>query len=200
MKAAVAWRAADGSGRGASEVRSEGASVAELAQAIGEAKASSPAGCAFLVLEVTARCEGWLERACEVAGQLALDRRVVVVVRPSDLARVDRCLPWSSRVGLILHVEDTRVAFQDLMDSRLDAVRFATDFVDAAGADLRTGAALDAMLRLARSLGLATLGPDPETRLGPWLADAVFDYVVEEANPFRPTEDRPSQFGFAFSR
>lgn len=200
MREVVGWSAADGSGREAAPVRCDDASVVGLTRALAAAKASSPANCTFWILEVADRGEGWLERTCEVAGQMALDRRVVVSVRPSDLARAGRRLPWPSRVGLLLEVQDARVRFQDFLDDRLDGVRFAVKFVDAAERDLRTGSVLDAMLRLVRALGVATLGPDPESRLGPWLTEAVFDYVEASVRSIGSTSDRPSQFGFELSR
>lgn len=119
--------------------------------------------------------------------QAVLDRPLVCprLILAADLATLGKfCSPsLEGRVGLMLDSVDVDTPLSSLIWENLEAIRFDAAAVARGAQDLRTNCALEAMLSLARNIGLCTLGPS--ARLGDEMfpGDAIFDYVPYPASP-----------------
>lgn len=89
----------------------------------------------------------------------------------------------SERVGLLLDDITVDTPLSELIWDRLEGVRFEAGFVNRAARNLRLGCTLEAMLALARDLGLCTLGADAMPGGGSLAGRGSFDYLSVEPAP-----------------
>ncbi len=80
------------------------------------------------------------------------------------------------RIGLLLDDVTVDTPLSELLWNRIEALRFAPDYVSKAARDLRTGFALHSMLNLARDTGLCTFGFDAMPDGGTVTGRSDFDY------------------------
>lgn len=103
-----------------------------------------------LVVCVPALVAAYRQRGLKAKLCIALNRAAMKVLRPMEIS--------DESVGLLLDEVDAESPLADLLANRLEAVRFRARFVAAAAAELRLGFTLEAMLGLAKDLGLRTFG------------------------------------------
>ncbi|MEO7057942.1 MAG: hypothetical protein ABI143_14150 [Caldimonas sp.] len=84
--------------------------------------------------------------------------RLCLVGRRDALQRIDEDRYDHDQVGLMLDGVDAETPAAQLIWDRIEAVRFHHDFIAAATHSFRLGCALESMLRLAKNMGLCTLG------------------------------------------
>ena len=175
------WRSADGSDRVALELALRPVASLTRVLRLGPSPASDVA---FLILSRTDEQPGWAADAMSAAALGNGHLHACVAVRAEEL----RELPNRHRfptVGLLLDIGDDRVPFDAFADERVEGVRFSRSFVQGALGTLRLRCVLDAMLGLARQLGLPTLGPTVHGD-GTLQIRSLFDYT-----PLRDSHVRP---------
>lgn len=177
------WRSADGADRRAASIVLRDGSPLEIARALGEARVSPLGPWTFVVLGFSRQSSASLSQASEAVAQAALGCRVAIAVPPQFMPDVPTNAPTSDSVAVLLDIQDAGGSFATFLHPRVEAVRFSEDFVHRMTGDLRSCSVLESMVRLSRRLGLVTLGPDPECFASPMLAEALFDYVLEDTDP-----------------
>lgn len=95
------------------------------------------------------------------------------------LARLDVIGIDHDRVGLMLDDVGEETPMSELIWDRIEAVCFRSDFIARAARNLRISFALEAMVGLAKDLGLCTLGCDTKLSGATPAGQADFDYVPE---------------------
>jgi len=111
------------------------------------------------------------------ASDLHFNARVCIAVDHETLRAVDPLLLRNKNVGIVLDRVDASTPLSAISAELVEAVRFDEGFVLRASTDLRSYCVLDAMLKLARDLGLATLG-QAAAQPGQHLKnEPEFDYV-----------------------
>ena len=132
-------------------------------------------GASFLVVRVPESLG--LRAAPDAAHGCHVGPRLCLAIGRSTIAELDGLAINRDRIGLMLDDVDAETSMADFICDSIEAVRFCPEFVLRAQRSLRHGLALDAMLRLSRELGLATLGPASAPNED-WLVPAAqFDYV-----------------------
>jgi hypothetical protein len=112
------------------------------------------------------------------ASELFFNARVCVAVDEETLQLVDRAKQCNKNLGIVLDQVDANTPLSAVSAELVDAVRFKDSFVRHAATDLRSSCVIDAMLKLAHDLGLATLASGPLAK-----SDSDFDYVLSAAAP-----------------
>ncbi len=110
------------------------------------------------------------------ASDFFFNAHVCVAVDHETLLAMDPAILRNKNFGVVLDHVDASTPLSAVSAEPVEAVRFEESFVQCASTDLRLYCLLDAMLRLARDLGLATLAPTSHP--GQRLRNASeFDYV-----------------------
>jgi hypothetical protein len=114
-----------------------------------------------------------LAAAISGASELFFHARVCVAVDEKTLQLIDSEKLCSKNLGIVLDHVDATTPLSALSAELVDAVRFEDSFVRRASTDLRSSCVIDAMLKLAHDLGIATLasGSPSKNNFG-------FDYVL----------------------
>jgi hypothetical protein len=115
-------------------------------------------GAAFLIVRVSHLDAEGLRSMVANASAASPGPRLCLAADRATLKRLDMAMFDGDRVGLLLDEVDADMPLAEIVRDRIEAIRFSADFVARAGRSLRLGCALDAMLGLARNLGLCTLG------------------------------------------
>lgn len=133
----------------------------------------------FLILRPDRLTTGTFLSCVDAVLRAALDVRVCLVVPPGVLPPHSDP-SWLDRVAFMLDVSRADLPWSEMPRDGFEAVRFGPDFTRRTMGTMRGICMLDAMLGLARDLGLTTFGPDVrsgdpcERELPP------FDYVPAE--------------------
>lgn len=106
------------------------------------------------------------------ASELFFNAKVCVAVDQKILQLIDQAKRSDKTLGIVLDGVDATTPLSALSAELVDAVRFDDGFVRRASTEMRSSCVMDAMLKLAHDLGLATLGSGPHGG-----KDAEFDYV-----------------------
>ena len=93
------------------------------------------------------------------------------------LGRLDVKAIDFDNVGLMLDGADADTPPAQLIWDRIEAIRFAPDFLTRAAHNLRLGCALEAMLGLSKAMGLCTLGTDSLPQGACIAGHVAFDYL-----------------------
>jgi hypothetical protein len=96
----------------------------------------------------------------------------------------------NDRIGLMIDNVGLRTPCSDLIWDRIEAIRFNAEFVAYAARDVRTACALEAMLGLAREVGLRTLGFDAVPDGAGLSGRCDFDYLPVVAPKRGPSASR----------
>lgn len=151
-----------------------------MRDALSNLQGSIPDGCSFAIVPFAGVGPGLLDEALIMADRALLRAHVCIAVGARDI-RTDRtALRTFNRAGLMLDVDDEDVPFSAFSSESVEAIRFRTSFARRAVSSIRSACVLDAMIGLARHLGLATLGPSLEGRGGLLCPDPEFDYIAIE--------------------
>ena len=109
------------------------------------------------------------------ASDFSCGSRVCVALDHAALSAMDATLLRSKNVGIVLDQVDFNTPPSALCIDLVEAIRFQKGFVQRAAADARMTCAMDALLKLAHDLGLATLAASAPG--GRSKAAFEFDYV-----------------------
>ena len=133
---------------------------------------------AFVLVRVASMDHLGIQAAFDVAARHSAVAHVTLAIDHWTLARIDPGLIDTGRVGLVLDDIDIDTPSSAMVHSAIEAVRFRRSFVTDATHRARVGCALEAMLGLARNLGVATMGPVGAQRSS--IQGVEFDYVQSE--------------------
>lgn len=103
--------------------------------------------------------------------------RLCFALDTGALSALDVSMLRDDRAGFMLDGVDIDTPLSALVSERIEAVRFCPAFVTAAARNLRQGCALDAMLSLARDLGLCSLGDHAVPGGASLIGRGEFDYL-----------------------
>jgi hypothetical protein len=139
----------------------------------------------FLLLPLAQTDQYGVERAIESALGASETLRICLTIDEKTLERVDSRQLNGDRVGLVLDRLSLTTSTGAIVHDVLEAVRFDPSFIADSLCSVRIDAALRAMLSLARSLGLATLGSAAAGQRSAKIFEYPFDYVseLESAKP-----------------
>ncbi len=142
--------------------------------------ARCPSG-SFLLLPLARTDQYGVEQAIEsvLALKASETLRVCLTIDDKTLERVDSRKLIGDRVGLVLERLSLTTSTAAVVHDVLEAVRFDSSFIADSLCSIRIDAALRAMLSLARSLGLATLGSAAAGQRSAKIFEYPFDYVTE---------------------
>lgn len=115
--------------------------------------------------------------AISEASELLFNSRVCVAVDQETLQFIDRAKLCNKHPGIVLDHVDASTPLSAVSADFVDAVRFEDSFVQRASTDLRSSCVIDAMLKLAHDLGLATLASGSSVK-----KDFGFDYVLSASS------------------
>ncbi|MEO7335174.1 MAG: hypothetical protein ABIV63_01215 [Caldimonas sp.] len=116
-------------------------------------------------------------RAMQALSRTGSRARLCLAGNRDVLKRIDEARYDHDKVGLMLDGVDAQTPSSQLIWDRIEAVRFHSDFIAAATHSFRLGCALEAMLRLSKSLGLCTLGEKGVPSGDAFEECGNFDYV-----------------------
>ena len=175
------WSSSCDSATTVAELFIESASSSQLADALA-ATMARVRGSKMLIVRFGAVDDASLLTAWGTAQHAKFPVRVCFAVDRSMLTAMGSKLPADEHLGLLLDDVDDMTPPIDVVNEAIEAIRFAPRFVAKASRHLRSESVLDALLVLARNVGLATLGPQSRASQGSWLDPQIdFDYVVEES-------------------
>ena len=141
-----------------------------------------PKESSFVVVRLARGDDLAVREAIDAANESTLSSRLCFAVCRSTLQIVHFKELDNDRAGLMLDNVDAETPLTDIANDFIEAVRFDSEFVGRAHRNLRQGCVLDAMMGLARNLGLCTLGPQQTDTDAATASNAKFDYVPE--SPF----------------
>ena len=133
-------------------------------------------GTAFLIVRVDEVDCAQIHQAIDAFQRTASGTRLCLAGTHSTLTRLGSDPFDSDRVGWMLDDIDVTTPWSEIVSNRIEAIRFCSDFVGRAGRNLRLRLVLEAMLLLARDLGLCSLGSDDVPSDG-LRGRAQFDYM-----------------------
>ena len=110
------------------------------------------------------------------ASELFFNARVCVAVNEETLREIDPDTLADKNLGIVLDDVNASTPLSAMGAELVDAVRFDAGFVQRASEDVRSSCIMDAMLKLANDLGIATLGSSARRSGG-----FGFDYVPKQA-------------------
>ena len=121
-------------------------------------------GTAFLIVRVDEVDCAEIHQAINAFQRTAGGTRLCLAGTHSTLERLGSNPFDSDRVGWMLDDIDVTTPWSEIVSEHIEAIRFCPDFVARAGRNMRLGLVLEAMLLLARDLGLCALGSARCTR------------------------------------
>jgi hypothetical protein len=127
---------------------------AELDRRLG---ALTPANPAFVFTALESTQPDDIATAISRASDFSSGARFCVALDQPTLAAMDAAFLRSKNVGIVLDQVDSNTPLSAIGADLIVAIRFKESFVLRSTADARSACILDAMLRLAHDLGLATL-------------------------------------------
>lgn len=153
------WQGRAGIDRRAAELLHEADDIGALAESLTSA-ISATSGDAFLIVRAGPWASGAWDRVSKCLPPASSNTRFCFAVDQHALAGIGTSATDTERMGFMLDRVDLDTPVAALICDRIEAVRFDPRFVARAARNLREGCALEAMLGLARDLGLCTLGAD----------------------------------------
>lgn len=152
--------------------------VADVAAVLQRLEPGAVADGAFLLLPLRTTDAGGFAAAVASTRAAAIRPRIGVVLDRETFERLEPGDIAGCDAGIVLDRVNATTPLSTLIREGLEAVRFDSAFVADATRALRAGAALNALLALARDLGLATLGPGADAANGTAFG---FDYELRSA-------------------
>jgi len=134
-------------------------------------------GTAFLIVRVDKVDCAEIHQAINTFQRTAGGTRLCLAGTHSTLERLGRNPFDSDRVGWMLDDIDVTTPWSEIVSEHIEAIRFCPDFVARAGRNMRLGLVLEAMLLLARDLGLCALGSHDVPGGGGVIGRVEFDYM-----------------------
>jgi hypothetical protein len=172
------WTFASDTSPGGIELLGPPCSAATLGAALDAACAALPMrDPAFLLVRLERTNRAGVEAAVQLASAFSATARVCLAIDRCTLAQLESQGLDTSNVGLLLDGVDADTPPSAVVHYAIEAIRFGPDFVAQAARNIRLGCALEAMVGLARNLGLATLGPAAAAE-GWCLPGIAFDYAL----------------------
>lgn len=107
------------------------------------------------------------------ASEFFSSARVCVAVDQQTLQCIHQAKLRTKNIGIVLDHVDASTPLSSVSAELVEAVRFEDNFVRRASTESRTSCVLEAMLKLAHDLGLATLASGSPAR-----SEFPFDYVL----------------------
>ncbi len=135
----------------------------------------------FLLVHSQGQGSDLTDRAIAMASAAWHSSKVCLVVDRAQLDSVDIARLHAGNVSVMLDDVDGSTRIADLVDERIDAIRFTADFVRQAAASLRLACLLEAMLRLAGDVGLTSFGPSRYADGRRLPTEFAFDYIESGA-------------------
>jgi len=134
-------------------------------------------GTAFLIVRVDKVDCAEIHQAINTFQRTAGGTRLCLAGTHSTLERLGSNPFDSDRVGWMLDDIDETTPWAEIVSEHIEAIRFCPDFVARAGRNMRLGLVLEAMLLLARDLGLCALGSHDVPGGGGDIGRMEFDYM-----------------------
>jgi len=134
-------------------------------------------GAAFLIVRVDWFDCTEIHEAVNTLQRTTCDTRLCLAGTRSALEALGSDPLDRDRVGWMLDDIDATTPWSEIASERIEAIRFSPDFVSRAGRNLRLGLVLEAMLLLARDLGLCALGSHEVPGGSGATRRAEFDYM-----------------------
>lgn len=191
------WRSPTGRARRGSELPPGWVvSAATLAM---ETTASTADQASFLVVSVNGLTPAAIDSFVASSGVSSSTPRLCLALSGDQLGTIDGVTFDPEHVGWMLDNVDAATPLAQLIDDRIEAIRFSSDFVSAAARQMRLGCALESMLSLAHELGLCTLGFDVVPSGATVTGRQEFDYIAtapageRAAVPSQPRQ-KPREF------
>ena len=145
---------------------------AELDRRIGELSPGRPA---FVFTALGSTHTDELAVAVSRASDFSSGARICIALDQESLLAMNPDSLRNRNVGILLDQVDSNTPLSAVSRDLIEALRFDESFVHLARTDARLACILDAMLRLAHDLGLATLAPyEPHEGMA---SGFEFDYV-----------------------
>jgi hypothetical protein len=144
-------------------------------------------GTTFLIVRVDGVDCAEIHQAINTFQRTACSARLCLAGTHSTLVRLGSNPFDSDRVGWMLDDVDVTTPWSEIASEQIEAIRFCPDFVARAGRNMRLGLVLEAMLLLARDLGLCTLGSHDVPGGGGVIGRMEFDYM-----PLPPARSMPA--------
>jgi len=142
---------------------------------------------AFLIVRVDDVDGAEIHQAIDAFQRTACSTRLCLAGTHSTLERLGSNPFDSDRVGWMLDDIDETTPWAEIVSEHIEAIRFCPDFVARAGRNMRLGLVLEAMLLLARDLGLCALGSHDVPGGGGDIGRTEFDYM-----PLPPARAMPA--------
>ncbi len=131
----------------------------------------------FLLVNVTKIDAAVLDRAIAAFLASGASQRLCLAGHRSLLKEVEAAGFDNDRIGLMIDDVGLDTPCSDLIWDRIEAIRFNAEFIAHAAHDVRTACALEAMLGLAREIGLRTFGFDAVPDGASLSGRCDFDYL-----------------------
>jgi hypothetical protein len=144
-------------------------------------------GTAFLIVRVDEVDCAEIHQAINTFQRTACGARLCLAGTRSTLERLGSNPFDSDRVGWMLDDIDVTTPWSEIVSEHIEAIRFCSDFLARAGRNMRLGLVLEAMLLLARDLGLCALGSHDVPGGGGGIGRVEFDYM-----PLPPARSMPA--------
>ena len=150
--------------------------------------ASGTHAATFLVISVDSLAPAAVQAIVDASNTGAHLPRLCLAVSGKWLAAIDAAEFDPDHIGWMLDGVDAQTPIAQLIDERIEAIRFSREFVAAAARNMRVGCALESMLALAHELGMCTLGFDVVPAGAGVAGRHDFDYVAAppSAQTLRP--------------
>jgi len=134
-------------------------------------------GAAFLIVRVDQIERAEIHQGINAFQRASCDARLCLSGSHSTLSSLGSDPFDRERVGWMLDGIDVTTPWSEIVSDRIEAIQFRSDFVARAGRNMRIGFVLEAMLLLARDLGLCTLGSLDLPGGGDVTGRTEFDYI-----------------------
>jgi hypothetical protein len=144
-------------------------------------------GTAFVIVRVDEVDYAQIHQAINTFQRMTCGTRLCLAGTHSTLERLGSNPFDSDRVGWMLDDIDETTPWAEIVSEHIEAIRFCPDFVARAGRNMRLGLVLEAMLLLARDLGLCALGSHDVPGGGGDIGRMEFDYM-----PLPPARAMPA--------
>lgn len=176
------WTSPSNGAKPGYEALIEPLSPPDVAPSLRNVDLSQCADGSFLLIPLAETDHNGVQQAIESAARASQTLRIYLTIDDRTLERVDSRRLVSDRVGLVLDRLSLITPMGALIHDVIDAVRFDATFIADSLGSIRIDAALRAMLSLAKSLGLATLGSAAAGQGSAKIFEYPFDYVTKLAS------------------